>query len=163
MQDGFQWNMMTGGSQGGSHRYITYPECKMVFSGTWLPEVLGDIQLVLENSRTSNFQSDDHPTLVFYPMQAEKLANIRLGGVSNPNVLVVHKWALDKTQCNCPNCAILEVWLVMSYILHALPIQNFFSKLPSPTHTKWTHSLGQLNICPPPLFIKQSLGFIVAN
>ncbi len=34
MQDGFQWNMITGDSQGGSHGYITCPECKMVFSGT---------------------------------------------------------------------------------------------------------------------------------
>ncbi len=31
---GFQWNMIPGGSQGGSHRYVTCPECKMVFSGT---------------------------------------------------------------------------------------------------------------------------------
>jgi hypothetical protein len=40
------------------------------------------------NQRLFNFQTNDHPTLVFYPVQAEKLANIRLGGVI-------------KSQCAC--------------------------------------------------------------
>ncbi len=92
-----------------------------------------------ENLETRGFSISkpmtDHPTLVFYPVQAEKLANIRLGGVINSQcACCTHKWALDKTQCKCPNCAILEVRLVMSYILHALPIQNFFCKSPSSTH-----------------------------
>jgi hypothetical protein len=80
-----------------------------------------------------------------------------------PNVLVVHEWALDKTQCNCPNC---DSWSMVGnvlYSLHALPIQNFFCKSPSPTHKVNSLFRSAEHLPSIHYFMKQSLGFILAN